>query len=244
MGNVISNFAFQYQPSSYDRTLPLLEFVERETMGYSRITTYKIPIRHYQRDKKLPSMIVCHGSSEDIGEASPVALSEEFNVNICLFDYSGYGLHSYKIASEYSCQEDVVAVYNYLINHKRVPQNFIIIYGRSLGTGVAIYLSFCLCKQQIYNRLILVSPLYSAAATVTDLWIPGDIFRNYLLAPEIQSKTLILHGNDDDIVPYMCGKKLSTLFPNLHEFVTLKDCSHNDVCTEKYYRKIRKFVGA
>jgi len=229
MGNIVSNFAFICPPSSYTYKLSGLEFVERD------VITQRIPIRYYQKDKDLPTMIICHGNAEDIGQEDPQMLANMFNVNICLFDYAGYGLHSCKYASEYNCQQDVIAVYQHLKRVKKI--NNIIIYGRSLGSGISVYLaSLTQCK------LILVSPLYSVANVVTDMWIPGDIFRNYLLAPDIKSQVLILHGNNDNVVPFVCGKKLSLLFPNLYEFVILKGCGHNDISTVQYYNKIREFV--
>lgn len=236
MGNIVSSFAFVCPVSSYTCKLPGLEFIERDVMDYSYQITERIPIIYYQKDKNLPTMIICHGNAEDIGQEDPVELSNLFNVNICLFDYAGYGLHSCKNASEYNCQQDVIAVYQHLKQIKKI--NNIIIYGRSLGSGIAVYLAFL-----TQCNLILVSPLYSAANVITDMWIPGDIFLNYLFAPKIQSQVLILHGNKDNVVPFICGKKLSLLFPNLYEFVILKDCGHNDINTTKYYNRIKQFIA-
>lgn len=122
-------------------------------------------------------MIVCHGNTEDIGQTDPIELADVFNVNICLFDYTGYGLHSNKQASELSCQED--AVYSHLINDKKVDPKNIIIYERSLGTGIAVYLASIFSFYK--NKLVLVSPLYSAANTIVKFPIPGDIFLDYNL---------------------------------------------------------------
>jgi uncharacterized protein len=242
MGSIISSMAFLCPSSSYNKNMPYLKFVEREVTWLSNVAWYKIPIRFYLRDKCLPTMIVCHGNNEDIGQTDPKLLSDEFNVNVCLFDYAGYGLHTCKTASEYECQNDVLAVYEHLIYEKKINQDSIIIYGRSLGSGIAVYLSHHLCQRKIKNKLILVSPLYSAAAVVTNMWIPGDIFKNYLLAPEITCPTLILHGDIDGVVNYNRGRDLSLLFPNLTEFVTLENCDHNNIFTEKYYDKIKDFT--
>ena len=139
-------------------------------------------------------------------------------------------------------QEDVVAVYNYLIKNKNLLPENIIVYGRSLGSGVATYLSHYLCKHSVANKLILVSPLYSAANVITNLYVPGDIFKNYQLAPDINSQVLILHGNIDNVVPYICGVNLSLLFPNLYRFITLDNCDHNNIATLEYYNEINDFI--
>ena len=242
MGSAISIMAFAPGKSSYDKNISYLEFVEREEFSGSIIYTYNIPVRFYCIDPNSPTMIVCHGNSEDIGQTNPKSLAELFNVNVCLFDYSGYGLHSNKRPSEQSCQKDAIAVYDYLVFDKFMDPESIIIYGRSLGTGVAAYLSHYLCQRNGTNKLILVSPLYSAASTVINMYVPGDIFLNYQLAPKIISRVLILHGNKDNVVPYLCGLKLSRLFPNLTKFVTLDDCGHNDVMNKSYIDEIKEFI--
>jgi pimeloyl-ACP methyl ester carboxylesterase len=243
MGNIVTNIAFVCPASSYDKYIPYLEFVTRNELYYSETIKHRIPIRHYIKNKKLPTMIICHGNAEDIGQTDPVELADEFNSNICLFDYAGYGLHSNKTASESACQEDVVAIYNYLVRVKKVPSDTIVVYGRSIGTGIATYLSYCLCKKNVFHRLILVSPLYSTTSTITNIWVPGDIFKNYLLAPKIHSQVLILHGDKDNIVPFICGVNLSVLFPNLYKFITLENCGHNDIMTVTYYNEIKKFIS-
>ena len=240
MGNLISSIAFQPPPSSYDNNISYLEFVTRKDVIYSYHNEYKIPIRYYVKNKNLPTMLICHGNAEDIGQTNPRTLSDQFVSNICLFDYAGYGLHSNRITSEYSCNEDALAVYTYLIQ-KLLAEN-IVIYGRSLGSGVATHLSYYLCQRSIVNRLILVSPLYSAANVITNLYVPGDIFKNYQLAPYIHSQVLILHGNKDNVVPYICGSNLSELFPNLYKFITLDECDHNDIATVEYYNQIKSFI--
>ncbi len=242
MGNLISNIAFRPPPPSYFNDISHLEFVIRKDIIHSHHNEYKIPIRYYLKNKDLSTIIVCHGNAEDMGQTDPRELAIDFNSNICLFDYAGYGLHSNKISSEYSCQEDVIAVYDHLINNKKLLPENIIIYGRSLGSGVATYLSYYLCERSITNRLILVSPLYSAANIITNFYVPGDIFKNYLLAPDINSQVLILHGNKDNVVPYICGVNLSLLFPNLSKFITLDNCDHNNIATEEYYDEIKNFI--
>ena len=125
---------------------------------------------------------------------------------------------------------------------KQVGPENIVIYGRSLGTGMACYLAHYLCKKHIPNRLILVSPLMSAVKVITDIWSPFDIFTNYALAPKITSQTLILHGNNDLVVPYSCGHDLSQLFPNLYDMIVLEGCGHNDIFVPSYYFNINKFL--
>jgi pimeloyl-ACP methyl ester carboxylesterase len=235
MGSLITKLVFPAPPSSYDTTLSYLEFVERQDMSMSFVTTYSIPVRYYVKDQNLKTLLCCHGNAEDINQDIEI-IAENFNVNVCMFDFAGYGLHTCKVPSEYECQQDVLTVYNYLIHKKHVYPHNIVLYGRSLGSGIACYLANYLNNKHI--KLILVSPLLSVNNIVTSYVLPGDLFTNYIIAP-----ALILHGDHDKVVPYEHGKKLATLFTNLYKFVTLLRCSHNDIGNSQlYYDNIYKFI--
>ena len=218
MGIIIDKFAFKNKNCTYNKSLPYLKFIKRTSTELSTVKTYYIPIRHYHIDDSLPTLFICHGNAEDIGECEPEELSKKFNANIFIYDYAGYGLHSCRTPSESNAQEDTIEVYKYLIK-KVNPQN-IIIYGRSLGTALACFLAY---NSKYYNKrtpqkLILISPLYSAISCITDYWSPIDKFMNYILAPHIKCHTLILHGMDDTIVPYKSGYDLAKKFKHLYKF--------------------------
>lgn len=124
-------------------------------------------------------------NSEDTGDTNPYEISERFKVNICLFDYAGYGLHSDSNSSVRSCEKDVLAVYNHLISIKSIPPDKMIIYGRSLSYP-ACYLCHYLWQQHIntnisQHKLILISPLMSAVKLITNMYSPIDILTNYKL---------------------------------------------------------------
>jgi hypothetical protein len=217
-------------------------------------------------------MLVCHGNNDDIGRTNPITMAEKFNVNICMFDYAGYGLHSCNQSSEKAAILDTMAVFYHLVTVKNIQINNIIIYGRSLGSGMACYLAHHLSEQQSQSKLsnidheitnlenklpttsdnglsinkpkclILVSPLMSAAKTLIDIHLPCDIFMNYILAPKITYSTLIIHGTKDTVVPYSCALELSKLFPGCVEFVSLNDRGHCNIWTPYCYDKIKEFI--
>lgn len=243
MGNIIEKIAFVNVPCSYDTNTDHLIFVPREELTFSMVQSYDIPVRHLHINDKYPTLLMSHGNSEDIGECDLKDLSEAFRANICVFDYAGYGLHTCRVSSESHCQKDIVAVYSYLINTKKINPEKIVIYGRSLGSGPACYLAhYVRNHHQRPQKLILVSPLSSAVSVVTDLWSPIDIFRNYQLAPQINCSTLILHGDNDKVVPHSCGLDLSTRFQNLYKFHTLVGGGHNNFVISEYCNEIYKFL--
>jgi len=241
MGPIVSTLAFQPPVLTYNRTLSHLSFISYEEQSLSYITKYNVPIRYYNSNHRK-TLLMCHGNAEDIGSANMENLSNLFQANICMFDYAGYGLHTNKYASEHACKQDVLAVYKYLTSDLLIDSSNIIIYGRSLGSGPACFLAHTLCKSKIPTSLILVSPIKSATSTVAGMWLPGDIFLNYTIAPYIGCKVLVLHGDQDRVVSFGDGLGLAGMFPNF-EFVTLNNRGHNDIeLSEKYGENIRKFI--
>jgi pimeloyl-ACP methyl ester carboxylesterase len=226
MNRFLRQLAFYSVRCSYDLNLPYLKFITRSD-------NETVPIRHYHHDDKLPTMLVCNGCYEDIGWTDPVALADKFKVNVCLFEYSGYGMHSCQYSTEEYCNQDTLTVYHYLIEH--ISPEKIIIYGRSLGSGPACYLSHLLCENHvcennIKHRLILVSPFLSVGKALVDcISSKNDIFRNYELASNINCQVLLIHGDDDYLVPYSHSERLADLFSNLYKFVTIHNAGHCDI---------------
>jgi pimeloyl-ACP methyl ester carboxylesterase len=80
--------------------------------------------------------------------------------------------------------------------------------------------------------LIVQSGISSAVSVVskrTARMLPfADMFQNYKKLPSIQAKTLVVHGDMDEVVPYENGVTNANACKNLTEFVTL-ECGHNDM---------------
>ena len=94
---------------------------------------------------------------------------------------------------------------------KGVDEKNIVIYGESLGTGVATHLS----QNKEFAGVILETPFTSMidAAKKFYPYIPvglllKDKFENKNKIKNIKSPILIMHGAKDQIVPFEMGKKM------------------------------------
>ncbi|GMT25114.1 hypothetical protein PFISCL1PPCAC_16411, partial [Pristionchus fissidentatus] len=85
-------------------------------------------------------------------------IAESLNVDILIYDYSGYGASS-GLASETSLFADVEAVYQHLTTVRKVDPQKIVVYGHSIGTAAAISLMSEM-KPPVAG-LILLAPLAS-----------------------------------------------------------------------------------
>lgn len=238
MESLINSMAFPGVQCSYTESLPGLSFIERDEPATSILREpiiHRIPIRQHKRrdsrDSKHMTILYCHGNGHDIGQMDIAAMSDIFKANVTVLDYSGFGAHSCRSSSEYQCQQDVKSVYNHLIYTENVSSDMIIIWGRSLGSAPACWLSHYLVKiQRPPAALILQSPLYSAMAIYLGFSMSVlDSFNNASLATEITCPTLVVHGAKDKVIPVDCGKNLSVLFPKLFGYIQLDDKGHNDI---------------
>ncbi|MEO6668433.1 MAG: alpha/beta fold hydrolase [Ferruginibacter sp.] len=117
----------------------------------------------------------------------------------------------------------------------------IIIYGKSLGTGIAAYTaSASKCKQ-----LILETPYYS----ITNLFAhyafmyPVSLMCDYKIPTwqfleDIKVPVTIFHGTADNIIPYSGAAKLKTSLKKGDLFITIPGGKHNDITRFDAYQHV------
>lgn len=117
---------------------------------------------------------------------------------------------------------------------KSLPRDHgaIILWGQSLGSGVAARMA----SEGRANALILQSP-YTAVVDVAAWRFPiypvrlfmKDRFDTFSLVPRIEVPVLIMHGTEDDVVPFKMGVALSRRFGTRASFVPMLGRGHNDL---------------
>jgi alpha-beta hydrolase superfamily lysophospholipase len=149
--------------------------------------------------------------------------------DVLMMDYRTYGKSTGKLS------EDLIyadALHMYQIARKRFEPDQIIIYGRSLGTGVAAELASVRdCK-----ALMLESPYYSVE-DVAKHFIPfyphGMMlefkFPTYTYLPKVTAPVAIFHGTEDHTVPFSSGEKLKQFLKPGDEFIPVPGASHHNL---------------
>ncbi|WP_338052884.1 alpha/beta hydrolase [Pyxidicoccus trucidator] len=103
--------------------------------------------------------------------------------------------------------------------------------GRSIGTGVAVEMAM----RGHGARLMLVSP-YTSIPELAGLMLPflparllvRDRFDTLSKAPDLKLPVLIIHGEQDELIPVEMGRRLGTRFPQA-TVQTVAGAGHNDV---------------
>jgi len=157
--------------------------------------------------------------------------------NILMIDYRGYG-KSEGNASEANFYEDGQKAYDWILQ-KTEAQN-LIIYGRSIGCGVATHIA----ANNPAKLLIMETPFNNMQDVAQTrypfliLKLPlRHLFPNDQNLPKIKCPIHIFHGNKDKVVPYNCTLKLKDHLKPGDQFYTIKNAGHNDLINFPEFNK-------
>lgn len=162
-----------------------------------------------------------------------------------IIDYRGYGKSS-GYPDEKKFYEDARTIYDQMLE-KYKPEN-IVLFGRSLGTGVASQLA----TQVDAKMLVLETPYYSIRDVIRIrfpfLWMPVPLphrFPNFEHLPKVKCPIYIFQGTEDSIVPYQSAIKLKSLLKLEDEFIVIEGGEHHDLEEfEVFNRKMDEIFGS
>ena len=177
-----------------------------ETPNDGRIHSLLIKTRS---DSPKGCILYFHGNTGNIQRWAPMA--EElcsYGFDVMLPDYRTYGKSTGKLTEE-NLYSDALELYKYL--KQRYPEKKICIYGRSLGSAMASWLSARtqpggIVLETPFNNLIEVASYLSRFIPVK--FFLRFTFRNEIHLKRATSPILIVHGTKDKLVPYKLGLKL------------------------------------
>ncbi len=155
---------------------------------------------------------------------------KSFGHNFFIIDYRGFGKSTGKISEE-GLYIDAQTAYNYLLE-KGFKQEHIIIYGRSIGTGVAVDLA----SNNGSKALILESPFTNLKKLVSGLYpylLPSLFlkyeFNNIGKINKINTPLLVIHGKRDNVIPFKHGLELYQNYHGEKEFLPIENGQHNNL---------------
>ena len=171
-----------------------------------------------------------HGNQQNIERYAPFAPNfTRNNYEVWMMDYPGYGKSTGNL-TEKIIYDDAKQLYK--MARSKFSKDSIIIYGRSLGTGVATYLASVKdCK-----RLILESPYYSIDALMQNYLFIYPVrlmskyhFPNWRYIQQVNAPVTIFHSTNDEVIAFRHSKRLLKYAKPGTELVTLEKVKHNQV---------------
>jgi alpha-beta hydrolase superfamily lysophospholipase len=146
-----------------------------------------------------------------------------------MFDYRGFGKSSGS-RTETTLYNDAQTVYKWLST--QFPEDRIVVYGRSLGSGIAARIASWNKPQM----LILDSPYFSFLYQIRRyaFWMPLRRLLRYQMRTDkfirkITCPVFILHGNKDRLISYEQSVMLKKLSPERCVLLTIPNGRHNDL---------------
>ena len=149
--------------------------------------------------------------------------------DLFMFDFRGYGHSTGTIESEAQLHADVRAAYDAIAPaYADVP---IVVYGRSLGSGLAVELA----RHVRADLVILVTPYSSMESIARRVypWVPVRLLRYPLrttaMIGDVKAPLMLLHGTRDLLIPHDESLALMAHATSPVELVTIDGASHNDI---------------
>lgn len=166
----------------------------------------------------------------------------ECGADVLCVDYRGYG-DSPGSPTEAGLFADARGIWTFATEELKIPRERIVLFGESLGGGVATNLAARLSVAETPPAALIVRSTFSTlddAAAHSIPWLPVrllivDRFASIDRISEVSCPMLSLHGKLDTIVPWELGKKLFDAAPDRSSngipkrMITLPRADHNDV---------------
>jgi pimeloyl-ACP methyl ester carboxylesterase len=208
---------------------------------------------------KAKAVIYFGGNSELITHRSGYFETVFADYSVYLVDYRGYGT-SEGSPGEAEFYSDALAIYDHISpdhispnpiskDHINESKPSITAYGRSLGSGVAVYLA----ANRPIDQLILLTPYDSIAEVAQKIyplfpvrWFIKDRFDSASRAADISIPVLIASAELDRVIPLEHTLALRQRFsPGRLVYQQIKGAAHNDIIDFPQYRElVESFIGA
>jgi uncharacterized protein len=168
---------------------------------------------HRKDIKNYKTILYLHGNAGSLeNRIHKINHFNDMNINFLLLAWRGFNGNAGK-PTEQGLYQDARSAVKWLINQGAREEN-IIIYGESLGTGVATEIA----QNQNFAGIILESPFTSMVAAGKSKYpifpiklLLKDKYENDKKIKNIMSPILVMHGEVDKIVPFWMGEKIFQL---------------------------------
>ncbi|MFP3944088.1 MAG: alpha/beta hydrolase [Alphaproteobacteria bacterium] len=243
---VVLAFAFQrnllyFPPGPNPPPPPGLERVEIPTDDGLILT-------HWYRPPAPGAAVVVkfHGNASSIADSADLLLPLlEDGQGALLAEYRGYGGNPGR-PTEAGLVADGRVLLKWLAE-KGIGAERIVLYGRSLGSGVAVRLA----AEAGAAGLVLESP-FSSVVDVAGAhypllpvrWLVHDRWDSMAVIGRVRAPLLVVHGERDRVVPIRFGRKLFAAASEPKQFAAIPAAGHNDLLAhEKAVAGVRAFLA-
>lgn len=186
------------------------------------------------RAKPLGHVLLCHGNAGNIGDrVLHASLLSAAGYDVLLFDYRGYG-RSTGTPSERGTYRDARAALGWMLKQPGVDGKRVLYIGESLGGAVALELALA----HPPAGLVLLST-FTGIRALGQIYYPfiptalvPDAYPSLRRIPRLGTPLLLIHGENDEIVPLEQGKELFDAAGEPKRMRTFPGLGHNDLVAD------------
>ncbi|MEM1136877.1 MAG: alpha/beta fold hydrolase [Bacteroidota bacterium] len=193
---------------------------------------------HFKKSNSKGVILYFHGNAGSLERWGDVAhYFDKYPYDFFIYDYRTYGKSNGK-RSEEAMYYDAEHCLKYLLS--TFSENQLILYGRSLGSGIAAKMA------TLYdvNKVILETPYYNLYDVARHYapFIPYKLlmrysFRSDLWLPKIKCPVYIFHGTKDKIIPHSSALKLAEKLNGQGKFVSIPKGRHNNLAEFELFNR-------
>ncbi len=238
---------FLFHPEKLSKDF-VFQYENQEVEEYNIQLSDKVLINGLHFKTKNPKGVVFYlkGNSRSIKGWGKFAV--DFTLHdwdVIMMDYRGFGKSTGK-RTQQTMKDDVQAIYNKI--KENVDEKYIIVYGRSLGTGLATKIA----STNSPKMLILACPYYSMSKNVKRYlpFIPlGLVMRfsmpTYKWIKYVKCPIKIIHGTNDKVIPMKSSFKLSKINPKRTRVYPVIGGGHKNLHNyESYHRALKEILNS
>ena len=205
-------------------------------------------------DANAPALLYLHGTFRNLYQNfRKVEALREAGFSIVAVEYRGWGESSPIIPSEATIYADANTAWAELVRRQSEPRKRVI-FGHSMGSGVAVELASRLHAGADYGGLILESsftrlPDVAKSAGVLGTiasWFATQEFASIDKISRVDAPILMMHGSGDKTVPIALGRALFEAAPKGTRWVEFAGGSHSGLDKEAhddYLRTVRGLIA-
>jgi uncharacterized protein len=160
-------------------------------------------------------------------------LHRRFGLNVFIFDYRGYGQSQggrFRL-SERGTYRDAEGALAYLASRRELASTQLVYFGQSLGAAVAVEVA-----RRHPPAGLVIETTFSTLKDVArvhypyvPLWLLQTKYETAAKLPELQIPLLILHGDQDEVVPLAQAERLYAAANEPKTLAVVHGARHNDI---------------
>jgi uncharacterized protein len=203
---------------------------------------------YFPKEGAEGALLYLHGNAGNLSHrgGAILQLRHELGVAVLIIDYPGFGRSS-GTPSEAGCYAAADAAYDWLTQGPgpKVPAGKILIYGASLGGGVAVDLA----SRREHRTLILAKTFTSMPDVGQGLypwlpvrWLMRNRFDSLSKIGRCRRPVFVAHGTVDGLIPFAHGERLCAAANEPKRFFAMPGVDHNEGWGAGFFPALKEFL--